>query len=308
MDSYLIVGAGLSGLATAKFLGGSVIERGEIGGFFLRDDYPVNGIRGSSLVRDFMDAKMIRGTAFEANEEGIWVLSEEGSRFLKGIAIGANGFREKTLLELRIFGFRPAGIFPFYAAWELVNRGYQLGERVVIYGFNHYSLSLATKLRTDVTFIRGSGSLVHDEGEALDRGFNLIKGRVKRVEGKGRLEVLKIDELDMKADALILAELSPWNPLNLKHIVGNAAMIIEDPAKIVEAAKIFSESVLSNSFIEVISDIPCFPKKVASDLGRVIVGVGRGASLRVDGKAVVVDEPYPILEIPRREKVKIEVV
>lgn len=308
MDSYLIVGAGLSGLATAKFLGGSVVERGEIGGFFLRDDYPVNGIKGSSLIGNFMDVKIARGTAFEADEEGVWILSEEGSRFLKGTVIGANGFREKTLLELGIFGFRPAGIFPLYATWELVNRGYQLGEKVVIYGFNHYSLSLATKLRADVSFIRGSGSLVHDEGEALNRGFNFVKSRVKRVEGKGRLEALKTDEGYIKADTLILAELSPWNPLNLKYLVGNAAMIIEDPSKIVEAAKIFSESMPSDRLTEVISDVPCFPRRVAMDLGKVMVGVGRGACLRVDGKDVVVDEPYPILEIPKRDKVRVEVV
>lgn len=286
-----------------------LIEKGEIGGFFLRDEYPVNGVRGCELVREFMGVEVIRGTVFEADEGGAWVLSEEGAMFVEGKVIGANGFRERTLVELGIFGSRPAGIFPLYSAWELTNRGYRIGERVVIYGFNHYSLSLASKLRAEVTFIPGSGSLVHEEAEALDRGFGLIRGRVKRVEGKGRLEVLRTSEGDLKADTLVLAELSPWNPLNLDRTVGNAAMIVEDPSKLVEGARLLAESILSGGRrVRVISSAPHFPAEVSEEVGRVMVGVGRGTELRVEGRRVIAEEPYPVVEIPRGERVRIEVV
>jgi len=309
LDRFVIVGAGLSGLSLAKFLNGVLIEKGRVGGFFLDDDYPVRGIRGSRLVEELMGASVVRGAAFETSEDGVYVLSEEGSKFIEGFVIGANGFREKTAIELGIFGFRPSGIFPLYSAWELVNRGYGIGERVVIYGLNHYSLSLASKLRASVTFVRGSGSLIHDEGEAMDMGFDVIDAKVKWVEGRARLERLRTDEGELKADALVLAELSPWNPLNLEYKVGNSAMIFEDPSKIVEGAKILSESLLSRGKrVEVISDVPCFPERVSSEVGRVIVGVREGTKLRIGGREVVAEEPYPVVELPGGDRVRLEVI
>ncbi|MEM0036881.1 MAG: hypothetical protein QXU23_06170 [Candidatus Korarchaeum sp.] len=305
----MIVGAGLSGLAAAKFLRGVLVERGEVGGFFLRDEYPVNGVRGCDLVREFMESNVIKGTVFEADEGGAWVLSEEGSRYLRGTVIGANGFRERTLLELGVFGSRPSGVFPLYSAWELVNRGYRIGERVVIYGFNHYSLSLASKLKAEVTFILGSGSIAHEEAEALDRGFGVMRGALKRIEGKGRLEALRTSEGDLKADALVLAELSPWNPLNLSYTVGNAAMITEDPSKVVEGAKLLASSILSGGRrVEVISDAPHFPREVSEEVGRVIVGVKRGTKLRVGGVEMIAEESYPLIEIPKGDRIRIEVM
>jgi hypothetical protein len=309
LDRFLIVGAGLSGLSLAKFLNGVLIEKGRVGGFFLNDDYPVGGVRGSRLVEEFREASVVRGAAFEASEEGVYILSEEGSKFIKGFVIGANGFREKTAVELGIFGFRPSGIFPLYSAWELVNRGYGIGERVVIYGLNHYSLSLASKLRASVTFVRGSGSLVHSEGEAMDMGFDVVGAKVKWVEGKARLERLRTDEGELRADALILAELSPWNPLNLEYRVGNSAMIFEDPSKIVEGAKILSESLLSGGkWVEVISEAPCFPREVSSEVGKVIVGVREGTRLRLGDREIVAEEPYPVVELPVCDRVRLEVM
>lgn len=305
----MIVGGGLSGLAVARFLGGVVVEKGEVGGFFLRDEYPVNGVKGCELVKEFMGVNVIKGAAFEADDGGAWVLSEEGPRYLRGFVIGANGFRERTLLELGVFGFRPSGVFPLYSAWELVNRGYRIGERVVIYGFNHYSLSLASKLEAEVNFIAGSGSIVHEEAEALDRGFGVMRCKLKRLEGRGRLETLRTSEGDLKADTLVIAELSPWNPLNLSYTVGNAAMITEDPSKVVEGTKLLASSILSGGRrIEVVSEVPHFPHEVAEEVGRVIVGVKRGVRLRVGDVEMVAEESYPILELPKRDRVRIEVI
>ncbi|MCS7102676.1 MAG: hypothetical protein NZ992_02190 [Candidatus Korarchaeum sp.] len=269
----------------------------------------MNGVKGRDLVREFIEVDLIRGAVFEADESGAWVLSEEGSKLLKGIVLGANGFRERTLPELGVFGLRPSGVFPLYSAWELVNRGYRIGEKVVIYGFNHYSLSLASKLKAEVTFIAGSGSIVHDEVEALDKGFGVLKARLKRVEGRGRLECLKTDRGDLKADTLVLAELSPWNPLGLSYTVGNAAMVTEDPSKIVEGARLLASSILSGGRrIEVISETPCFPQEVAEEVGRVIVSVRRGTKLWVGSVEMVVGEPYPIIEVPKGDRVRIEVL
>ncbi|MEM3739970.1 MAG: hypothetical protein QXP84_04155, partial [Candidatus Korarchaeum sp.] len=105
------------------------------------------------------------------------------------------------------------------------------------------------------------------------------------------------------------AELSPWNPLNLSYTVGNAAMITEDPSKVVEGAKLLASSILSGGRrVEVISDAPHFPREVSEEVGRVIVGVKRGTKLRVGGVEVIAEEPYPLIEIPKGDRIRIEVM
>lgn len=291
-----------------------VLERGKkSGGFFKYDDYPVNGVTGRGLVDQFLNKVKVACsvTAFEYEGDGVWVDGREGSKKIHGRVVAANGFREKTALELGIFGSRPSGIFYLYSAWELVNRGYRVGDKVVIYGFNHYSIALASKLSKiceKVTVVYGDTSLVHSDGELMDLGIEVIKGRITEVAGKMRVSSIKVRGSEIEADTLILAELSTWNPLQVEDVVGNAAMIIEDPRKIVEASRVVAESLLEEGgLIEIISNVPHIPKKVSRRVGRVMLGVRGGVELSIDGRKTVAYEDYPIIEIPLKERVVIEV-
>jgi len=285
----------------------------EVGGFYKYDEYPVNNVRGRDLISQFaIDDIMCNVAAFGYDKDGVWVASREGSRKIPGTVIAANGFREKTALELGIYGFRPSGVFYLYSAWELINKGYSIGDKVIIYGFNHYSISLASKLsktceKVVVTYT--SGSLIHSLEENADMGVEVLKGRVTKILGSERVSSVMIDGRELKADTLILAELSPWNQLGVENIVGNAAMILEDPMKIVEASRIIAESLIEGGDpIEVLCDVPHIPRKVSKRVPRIILGVGVGVKLRVNGERIVVDEPYPIVELPSNSRVTIEVL
>ncbi|MCL7402526.1 MAG: hypothetical protein LZ168_07070 [Thaumarchaeota archaeon] len=286
----------------------------EVGGFYKYDEYPVNNVRGRDLISQFAinDNIMCNMAAFSYDKDGVWVASREGSRKIHGTVIAANGFREKTVLELGIYGFRPSGVFYLYSAWELINKGYSIGDKVIIYGFNHYSISLASKLsktceKVVITYTRGS--LIHSLEEVTDMGVEVLKGRVKKVLGSERVSSVMIDGRELIADTLILAELSPWNQLGVENIVGNAAMILEDPMKIVEASRIIAESLIEGGDpIEVLCSVPHIPHKVSKRVARIILGVGMGVKLKVNGEKIVVDEPYPVVELPSNSRVTIEVL
>jgi len=190
-----------------------------------------------------------------------------------------------------------------------VNRGYELGENVVIYGFNHYSLSLASKLKgREVTFVYRRGSLVHEEDEILDMGFQALKGRITWVQGKKRLSMIRTEGGELKADTLIIAELSPWNPLSFRHLVGNSAMIVEDPSKIVAGTLLVVKSLASNGRkVRVRCSVPCIPKEVPVSSPEIMLDVGAGTKVRINGRELVAEEPYPIVEVPP-ENARVEVV
>ena len=285
----------------------------EVGGFYKYDEYPVNNVRGRDLISQFaIDDVMFNATAFSYDKDGVWVASREGSRKIYGTVIAANGFREKTALELGIYGFRPSGVFYLYSAWELINKGYSIGDRVIICGFNHYSISLASRLSKtckQVVITYTSGSLIHSLEEITDMGVEVLKGRVMRILGSERVSSVMIEERELKADTLILAELSPWSQLGIENIVGNATMILEDPMKIVEASRIVAESLIEGGdHIEVLCNVPHIPHRVSKRVARIILGVGVGAKLRVNGERIVVDEAYPVVELPSNNRVRIEVL
>lgn len=270
------------------------------------------GVKGKDLVSYFLERVRVKccTTAFRYNGGGVWITNKESTRKFFGIVVGANGFREKTLLELGIYGSRPSGVFYLYSAWELINRGYSIGDRVVIYGFNHYSIALASKLSKiceKIVVVYSNASLIHSEEELLKLGVEVVKGKIIKVLGKERVSSVKVDGKEIDVDTLVIAELSPWNPLEVEYVVGNAAMIIEDPRKIIEACRIVAESLLEgDGFIEVLSNVQLIPQKVSKKVRRIMLGVREGTRLRVDGEKITVEESYPIIEIPLKERVVVE--
>lgn len=315
-EEVIVVGAGLAGLSLAKELGKAIVveARGKPGGFFAEDDLPVGGVTGRHLVAKLLEVvKPLAGlAAFRVEREGVWVVGEEGARLLRGAVVGATGFRERTAVELGVYGYRPAGVWYLTAAWDLAAQGYSLGDRVLVYGFNHFSLSLVEKLRRTaerIYVVHSEPSLVHSPDEVAELGAEALRGFVKRVEGRERVEAVKTSSGELRVDALVLAVPAPWNPLGFDVLAGNAAMIVEHPLKVVELSSIVAESLRGgDEFTEVSSNAPVYPRRVPSSVGRVMVAAPKGARIKVGDRVVEAEEPYPVVELPRVKSVRVEVL
>ncbi|MEZ0345813.1 MAG: hypothetical protein ABWK01_04620 [Infirmifilum sp.] len=315
-QEVVVVGGGLSGLSLAAELGNAIVveTRDNVGGFFANDELPVNGVAGRQLVQSLASKvkALTRLTAFQVEQGGVWVVGEEGAKLLRGLVVGATGFREKTAVELGITGYRPAGMWYLTAAWDLVNMGYSLGSSVLVYGLNHFSLALVQKLRgkADRVYIAyDEPSLVHAPEVAVEMGAEVLKGRVKRIEGLSRVERVKGVFGELRVDSLVLAVPAPWNPLGSEMLAGNAAIVIEDPSRVVELSRIIAQSLRAGGeAAEVLSSAPVYPRRVPWSVGRTMVAAPRGARIRIGDRVVEAEEPYPVVEVPRERKVRIEVV
>lgn len=315
-EEVIVVGAGLAGLSLARELGKAVVveARRIPGGFFAEDNLPVDSTTGRQLTQRLLDVvKPLTGlTAFKVGREGVWVVGEEGARLLRGVVVGATGFREKTAVELGVYGYRPAGVWYLTAAWELVSMGYSLGDRVLVYGLNHFSLSLVEKLRKlseKIYVVFNEPSLVHPPERAAELGAEPLKGSVKRVEGRERVEVVKTSSGELKVDALVFAVPAAWNSLGFEILAGNAAMVVEHPLKVVELSKIVAETLRAGGeTTEVESNVPVYPRRVPWSVGRVMVAAPRGAEIKVGDRTTEAEEPYPVVELPSAIKVRVEVL
>lgn len=315
-EEVIVVGAGLAGLSLAKELGGATVveARSRPGGFFAEDSLPVEGVAGKQLVERFLEeVKPLTGlTAFKVQRGGVWVVGEEGARLLKGTVVGATGFRERTAVELGVYGHRPAGVWYLTAAWDLASRGYSLGDRVLVYGLNHFSLSLVEKLRRTsekIYLVFSEPSLIHPPERAVELGAEPVRGRVKRVEGWERVETVKTSSGELRVDALVLAVPAAWNSLGFEALAGNAAMVVEHPLKVVELSKIVAQALRAGGdCAEIESNVPVYPRRVPWSVGRAMVYVPRGARVRVDDRVLEAEEPYPVIELPRSRRVRVEVL
>ena len=305
-EKIVIIGSGLAGLALAEMFPDSILieVKRQPGGLFSKDNCPVAGNIGSEMINKLLYGKKveIETAAYRLDSEGVWVINRNGSKKINGKVILATGFRERTSVELGIYGYRPAGIFPFTAAWDLVNMGYSLGEKVVIYGYNHYSLSLASKLSKlcdKIYIVYSRESLVHSLDEALSLGVDLIRGRIKWVEGRDRISLVKTDSEEIKTDALIIAEFAPWNQLGAEFLAGNAGMILESPLKVVESSMLLAELLKTGGNMERIrGNVPVLPNFVSERFRKVMLGVGTGIRVTVGGHVIITEEPYQVVEIP----------
>jgi len=316
MRRALVVGGGLAGMAFAATYGDAVVfeARKQLGGFFASDELKVGEHSGRELVERLAGRvrALLGETVFEAEGNGVWSVGVNGAEFHEGLPVLATGFREKTPVELGVYGFRPAGVFPLTAAWDLVNAGYSIGERVVVYGFNHYSLSLISKIHEvceKVAVVYDEESYVHKPEEAGDYGAELVKGRVLYVEGRQRVERLRTSAGYVEADTLVLAKLAPLRLLEAELAVGNAGMVIEDPAKVAESARLLALTLTEGGELgRVHGEVPVVPSVFSMKHPYVMVGVPSGAKLEVAGRVLSAEEPYPVVELPPERKVVIRVV
>ncbi len=309
----LIIGGGLAGLSLASYHEQSIVfeTRSRPGGFFLYDDLPVSRSRGKDLVSGFLSkAKVVtERMVYRVEENGVWTLGETGTEFHKGMPVLASGFREKTTLELGIYGYRPAGVFTLSSAWDFTNSGFLIGERILVYGFNHFSLSLVSKLSMlaeKIIVIYDEESFIYKPDTLREFGVEAVKGKVLYIEGKSRVEKVKTTAGEFAVDTLILACLTPLNMFTTRFATGNAAMIIEDPLKVVESSNLVAHAILEpgeSGRIE--SNIPVVPQTFKLRHPYVMLGLREGFKAEINGRTITVDEPYPVVEIPAEKVVRI---
>lgn len=313
----LVIGGGLAGLSFAAYFENSVVleARSSLGGFFANDDLKVGNYTGRELVEKFSNLRRARTreAVFEVDESGAWSVGESGATHHSGVPVLATGFREKTTVELGVYGFRPAGVFPLTAAWDFTLMGYPVGRVVAVYGLNHYSLALVAKLsklaEKVVVVYDDEGSLVHEPGEAVELGAELLKGRISYVEGRDRLERVKTSAGELGVDTLVLAKLAPFRLLGARLAVGNAAMIIEDPWKVVESSRILAEQLEEPGEEGVVEgDVPVTPRFFSLRHPYVILGVPAHVKVEVGGRVITAEEPYPVVELPAEKRVRVRVV
>lgn len=312
----LVVGGGLAGLAFASFCSESIVfeSRKTLGGFSAHDDLKVGKVSGMELVSELSRGINARvgETVFKVEKNGVWALGESGARFHTGTPVLATGFRERTLVELGIYGYRPSGVFPLSAAWDFTNMGYLVGQKILVYGFNHYSLALVSKLSRfaeKIIVIYDEDSYIHHPDELHEFGVEGIRGRVLYVEGRNRLEKVKTTAGDFQVDALVISKLAPLRIFEADYATGNASMIIEDPSKIVESSRLVANMILSKGdtgFVE--SDLPVTPTVFKLDHPYVMLGVRKGCGFQVNGRNIVAEESYPVIELPKAKRVRIKAV
>ncbi len=314
----MVVGGGLAGLSLANKLRGRAIVvewLDRLGGVSIYDEVPVDGVTGREMVDRILDGLKgaevrLESSVVKVDGRGATVVSADGFKLIRGRVVCATGFREKTLLELGIYGFRPAGVFYLHTAYELLGMGFSLGDKVAIYGFNHYSLVLADKLRKfsdKVYMIKGSGSLIHKPDDVLRLGLEYIETGVRKVEGTERVEALLTDDGTLRVDTLVIAELAPFNPLRVRECAGNAAMIIEDPKAILRLSEIVVENLQSrDDAINVECNVNFAPRKPR--VNRIMLFAPRGAKIRIEDAVLEAEKNYPVVELPRRKHVRVKVM
>ncbi len=119
--------------------------------------------------------------------------------------IFATGAKDITRYMLNIPGDRPAGVFTATAALEfVVRRGYLPGSRVLIVGGTPFAAIVAKNMSKGGAEIVGIIS-----NKDLNVEYNLIKGRVKTILGRGRVNKVIVEnegkELELHCDTLIFA-------------------------------------------------------------------------------------------------------
>ena len=127
--------------------------------------------------------------------------------------IVAIGGREINMYDLRIFGFRPAGVFTSFTALELMRtfkRG--IGRRIALYGDKFYLVDVASKseeLGSEIVALITPNSIPKHLEELAGRIPIVIENaKVTWIEGKSRLRSILIEKEDrekvIEADTLII--------------------------------------------------------------------------------------------------------
>lgn len=329
-EEILVIGGGLAGLSAAYYLSKKykimLIEDDEwLGGYFAYDDYDEDGSSGKELYHRFLNC--IRegdvnistlSTGFKKSGS-IYILKQEKLLHWNDLVISATGFRCRTLTELGIYGYRPAGIYCINTVMEILRDGFVPGEKPIIYGLNRFSISLINRL-LDIDKIK-EVNLISNESYnnpiykkfLENNGVNLIPGEVIWINSLNRVSSVILDNrTSVEGDSLIISKLIPFNYLNINYSVGNASMIVANPSKVIDLSRIFVENLIDilNGALSI--ELPCnvslSPRNISRNIRKVMTGYEKGTKLIIDDKTVVLKEDYEVIELPDIDKITIEVV
>lgn len=304
MAGRTVIGAGLAGLSLSKHLldrgiDARVIEtRRQLGGISMIDPEAMSVVDELSREVKVETEK----TAVRVGSELVAV-SSDGVEGLKGCVV-ATGFRVLTPLELGILGDRPSGVYPYHAVLDLLMEGLLPGRHVVLYGLNRYSALLAVKLleRTRrVVIVDPSGPSGDDLESMVPDDVSVLRGRVERVRGRGRLSSVYVNGEALDVDTLVIAMFEPWNPFPEFPAAGHAAIDVYDPKVLVKASEMMADrmSCECGKTVKVIArgNLRVFPHTVCECLRRFLVIGHRGSRAVIEGKTYELREGYAVIDV-----------
>lgn len=288
-----IIGGGLAGLSLARELEkrgirATIFEtRSRLGGIFVIDRYARKEIEKIAPQLD------VRLNSTAVLRRGVTIVSED-AEIRPRRAIVATGYRVRTPAELGIVGDRPAGVFPFHAAVDLLLEGLDIGRRVAIYGISRHSLSLAEMLLE-----RSREVVLIGKGNARAPGdVELVEGKVRALKGTTRLEEVVTDGGKIEADAIVIAQFAPWNPFPPLPAVGQAAETAESPELVMLMSELFAENEACDGeriAIKLSAKARIFPPEPKSCLDRLLVFAE--GPVEVDGHRYEMSGGYSLVRI-----------
>jgi hypothetical protein len=213
-SEFLVVGAGLCGLAAAARLAGQVsvtlIDRLPFPGGITAGPADKAARHLTDACREAGVRFMLGTTALRWRDNRLLITGPQcGYLWLKGRRLlYAGGTRPSTAAEQRLFGRRVAGVFPAPVAHHLIEAGVKLGSSPLIVGGGNWGRRLHTDLKataTRTTVVVPDPADAHPPfGDAWWSGW-----RPALIEGQGRVSGLVVarDGLSeiIACDALILA-------------------------------------------------------------------------------------------------------
>ncbi|MEN3047521.1 MAG: NAD(P)-binding protein [Candidatus Caldarchaeales archaeon] len=305
MAGRTVIGAGLAGLSLAKELlergiDARVIEtRRRLGGISATDPEAmsiVDEVSREVRVETERTAVRVRGELVAVSSDGV-----EG---LRGCVV-ATGFRVLTPAELGIFGDRPSGVYPYHAVLDLLTEGLVPGRHVALYGLNRYSVLLASKLLEHVigvVVVDPSGPSKDDPELRVPDEVTVLRGRVERIRGRGRLSSVYVNGEALGVDALVIAMFEPWNPFPEFPAVGHAAIDVYDPKVLMEASELLADRLSCGCGrtvkVSVRGNLKVFPETLCGCLRRLLVMGRRGATATIEGRRYELKEGYAVIGVP----------
>jgi hypothetical protein len=318
----LVVGGGLAGLSLTYYLRKltdldiHLVELSdEFGGFHRYDtmklDYnytPKELV--TRFITDLKDTNIIMNTLTAGIKKNniLYIYKKSFIRW-EDKYIAATGFRCLTPYELMIMGYRPAGVYCLYSVMQMLDDGYIPGHRIVIYGINRFVLALINKL-FDTQSIEKIYVIIpyklskKNWMEFLDYyGVETIYNNIIWIDGRDRISSVKLsDNIKIECDTLILGFVTEYNVLNSFNRVGNSAIIVDIPDKIIELSKLYAENFIEiqqgSETSKIVGNAKVWPVIISREIRKVMVGYYKGSILDINGKKIVINEDYEIIDLP----------
>lgn len=293
-----IIGAGLAGLSLARELmdrglSPRVVEtRDRIGGISILDLEAIGLVE--KLAQEI--SVSLKSTAVRIGGSTTIVSSKGVERVAWGVS--ATGYRVATPVELGIFGDRPAGVYPFHAALDLLIAGLSPGRVIAIYGANRYSIAMAEMLEEHSRKIY----IVSPNPSLGPKNLEILRARIRGLKGPQRLTEIRLDRGSLEADTLIIAMFRPWNPFPELSPAGHASLEIYSPGALIEASRLLAINLACEEQRhrrpKIEGSVQVFPETITPCLREMLIAKPGGGVVRVGDKAYNIEGDYRVIRIP----------